>query len=324
VINPEQGFLVTANNRIVGDDYPHHITSEWMTGYRAQRIEDLLRERERHSLDDFARMQTDVYSFPGIETVHRLSRLHQAAQRETRAIEWLKSWDGNLDADTVAGSIYQAFTLAFAHAVTSAAVRDRDLVDRFLSKSAVGLIPVVSSPWRFHARLLELWAEGDESWFASAAHPNGRPWDDVALEALSEALDELERRFGNDQDRWRWGRVHGVEFSHPFGDANALFKRIFNRHVEAGGATETVLQSGYVPANPFTGSWAPVYRMLADVGDRSRSRWQLSTGQSGHPGSRHYDDLIRGWREGRTNPVHLDDHEVHAAGGARHLRLDPA
>ena len=75
-VNPPQGFIVTANNRIVGDDYPHHITSEWMTGYRARRIEELLGERERHSLADFERMQHDFFSFPGVETVHRLSRLH--------------------------------------------------------------------------------------------------------------------------------------------------------------------------------------------------------------------------------------------------------
>jgi penicillin amidase len=324
VVNPEQGFLVTANNRIVDDDYPHHITSEWMTGYRAQRIEDLLAERERHSLDDFARIQMDVYSFPGIETVHRLSRLHPSAQRETRAIEWLKSWDGNLEPDSIAATIHQAFTLAFARAVASAAIPDPQLVDTYLSKSGGGLIPVVSSPWRFQARMLELWAEGDESWFASTADPNGRPWDDVALEALSAALDELERRFGKDPERWRWGSVHRVEFSHPFGEANKLFKGIFNRRAVAGGGPESVLQSGYVPTAPFTGAWAPVYRMLADVSDPSRSRWQLSTGQSGQPGSRHYDDMIGGWRDGRSNPVYLDEHEQRAAGHARQLRLDPA
>ena len=64
-VNPPQGFIVTANNRIVGDDYPHHITSEWMTGYRARRIEELLGERERHSLADFERMQHDFFSIPG-------------------------------------------------------------------------------------------------------------------------------------------------------------------------------------------------------------------------------------------------------------------
>jgi penicillin amidase len=118
--------------------------------------------------------------------------------------------------------------------------------------------------------------------------------------------------------------VHRVEFSHPFAEANKLFKRLFNRRAEVGGASESVLQSGYVPTAPFTGAWAPVYRMLADVSDPSRSRWQLSTGQSGQPGSEHYDDMIDGWRDGRSNPVYLDEHEQRAAGRARQLRLDPA
>jgi penicillin amidase len=145
----------------------------------------------------------------------------------------------------------------------------------------------------------------------------------VALEALERALDVLEERYGRDPGRWRWGRVHGVEFAHPFGEANPLFRRIFNRFVEIGGASETVTQTGYLPTAPFKGTWGPVYRMLADLGDPRRSRWQLTTGQSGHPGSSHYDDLIDGWREGRTNPVYLDEHELRAAGGVRQLRLDP-
>jgi acyl-homoserine lactone acylase PvdQ len=63
--------------------------------------------------------------------------------------------------------------------------------------------------------------------------------------------------------------------------------------------------------------------MLADVGEPGRSRWQASTGQSGQPGSAHYDDLITGWQDGRSNSTHLDERELRAAGGARHLRLEP-
>ena len=316
-INPPEGFLVTANNRIVGDDYPHHITSEWMTGYRARRIEELLGERERHSLADFERMQHDFFSFPGVETVHRLSRLHPPGQREIRAIERLKSWDGFLDPDTVAGTIFHAFTIVFAEAIVRAAVDDQELVERWLNKSGLSLFEVVSSPWRFQERLLTLWDEGDPAWFG------GRSWDEVALEALEKALDGLEERFGRNADGWRWGRVHNVEFMHPFGRANPVFRRIFNRSVEAGGASETVTQNGYLPTDPFKGVWGPVYRMLADLGDPSRSRWQLTTGQSGHPGSRHYDDMIEGWRTGTTNPVYLEEHEVRAAGGSKRLRIDP-
>jgi penicillin G amidase len=323
LVNPPGGYIVTANNRIVDDDYPHHITSEWMTGYRAQRIEEMLGERERHSLRDFERMQLDFFSSPGIETVHRLSRLHPQSQRAVRAIERLKSWDGRLDARTIAGTIYHAFTVVFAERVVRAAVDEDALVERYLNKSGLELFAVVSSPWRFHARMLELWDEGDPAWFASAERPEGVPWDDVALEALEAALDGLEERFGRDQDRWRWGRVHGVEFSHPFGRANPLFRRIFNRFVETGGASETVTQTGYLATAPFRGVWGPVYRMLADLGDPRRSRWQLTTGQSGHPGSSHYDDLLEGWRDGHTNPVYTDEHELRAAGKARQLRLDP-
>ena len=107
----------------------------------------------------------------------------------------------------------------------------------------------------------ELWDEGDPAWFASR-QPRAR-WDEVALEALEQALDGLEERFGRDPDKWRWGRVHSVEFMHPFGAANPLFRRIFNRSVEAGGASETVTQNGYLAdrrrsrrcGGPCTGWW---------------------------------------------------------------------
>jgi penicillin G amidase len=158
---------------------------------------------------------------------------------------------------------------------------------------------------------------------ASSTDPDGSSWDDVALEALAGALDGLERRFGRDFERWRWGRVHGIRFSHPFSQANQLFERIFGRRVETGGASETVLQNGYAALEPFTGVWGPVYRMLADLGDPGRSRWQLSTGQSGQPGSSHYDDMIDAWNAGRTNPVYVDEHELRAAGRSRQLRLEP-
>ena len=75
LVDPEEGFIVTANNRVVDDDYPHHITSDWLDGYRAARIEQLLRETEEHDLESFRRMQTDLYSIPGDEVVHRLARL---------------------------------------------------------------------------------------------------------------------------------------------------------------------------------------------------------------------------------------------------------
>jgi penicillin G amidase len=295
-VDPESGYLVTANNRIVGDEYPHHITSEWLDGFRAKRIEQLLGESERHDIEGFEAMQSDNLSLPGIEAARRLGRLSPRGQRELSALERLRSWDGRLDPDTIAGTIYQAFLLRLAREVARAAIGDRDLSERWLDRADNGFTPHTTSPWRWHSHLMRLWEEADEELI-------GRPWDELVLEALAGALDDLEERFGPDPEAWRWGQVHEMEFPHPLGEANPLLRRLLNRRLRAGGAQETVSQIAYDPNNPYKAVWAPSWRMVADPTDPARSRWQMFTGQSGHPASRHYDDLQADWLEGRTQPM---------------------
>ncbi len=296
VVDPASGFLVTANNRIVGDSCPHHITSEWLDGYRAQRIEQLLRASEEHDIDGFEAMQSDDLSIPGLEAARRLGRLKPAGQREVSALERLRSWDGRLDPDSIAGTIYQAFLLRLAREFARAAIGDRDLCERWLDRADNGFMPHVTSPWRWHSHLMKLWGEGDEELI-------GRPWDGLVLEALSGALDDLSDRFGPDPEGWRWGRVHEMEFPHALGEANPLLRKLLNRRLRAGGAQETVSQIAYDPNDPYKAVWAPSWRMVADPTAPRRSRWQMFTGQSGHPASPHYDDLQADWLEGRTQPM---------------------
>ncbi len=170
VVDPESGFLVTANNRVVGDDYPHHITSEWFDGFRAKRIEDLLLAGDEHDLDGFEAMQVDVVSNLGLEAARRLGRLKPAGQRERSAIERLRSWDGDLGPETIAGTIYQSFLLRLAREVARAAIGDRDLAERWLDRADNGFTAHVTSPWRWHSHLMKLWEEGDEELI-------GRPWE---------------------------------------------------------------------------------------------------------------------------------------------------
>jgi len=317
LVDPDAGYVITANNRITPDDFPHHITSDYLDGYRAQRIERLLATAERHDLDNFAGFQLDLVSIPGIETAHRLARLRDSepsrvhlTQREVVAIERLRSWNGRMDADSVAATIYQAFTLRLGREVARAAIRDRDLAKRWLDRARNGFMNHVSSPWRWQSHILALWEEGDPELI-------GRPWDELVRDALRAALDDLESRFGPEPEMWRWGRVHPLEFPHSLGGVNPIFEWIFNRRLEIGGAQETVAQVGWDPNDPFVAIWAPCWRVLADPTDPERSRWQQFTGESGHPGSGHYDDLQPRWRDGLTQGM---------AGEApwRTLTLEPA
>jgi penicillin amidase len=296
VDDPDGGFVVTANNRIEPDGFPHHITSDYLDGYRAKRIEELITSRAEHDVESFEWMQCDMRSIPGLETAHRLVRLRPRDQRELSAIERLRSWDGEMGPESIAATIYQAFTLRLGKEVTRGAIGDRDLAERWLDRADNGFISHVTSPWRWQSHLLALWDEGDDDLI-------GRPWNDLVLDALRAAIDDLETQFGPDQEAWRWGRVHPLVFPHALGAANPLFGRIFNRRLEVGGAQETVAQVGWDPNDPFTAIWAPCWRMVADPVRPERSRWQAFTGQSGHPGSRHYDDLQVDWKEGRTQPM---------------------
>jgi penicillin amidase len=296
LVDPDEGYLVTANNKVVDSSYPHHITSDWLDGYRAARIEQLIGEHEQHDLDGFRRMQTDLYSIPGDEVVHRLARLEPATQREIRAIERLKSWDRTLGPRTVAGTIYQAFLLRLAREFTRAAIGDRDLAERYLDRADNGFIAHVTSPWRWHSHLLALWEEADDELI-------GGSWDELALEALRGALDDLEERFGPDPEGWRWGRVHALEFPHALGAGHPAGDWVFNRTLHPGGAQETVTQVAYNPTDPYHAIWAPSWRMVADPSAPERSQWQAFTGQSGHAWSNHYDDLQPRWEAGTMQPM---------------------
>ncbi len=310
VTDPESGFLVTANNRIAPPGFPHHISSDYLDGYRARRIEELLAAKPEHDLDSFAAIQMDLLSIPGLKTAHRLSRLRPRNQRETAAIERVRSWHGRMAPDSIAATIYQAFTLQLGRAVVRGAIRDRDLAERWLDRAHNGFMAHVTTPWRWQSHLLDLWDEGDPELV-------GQDWQELATDALRAALDDLEARFGPDQERWRWGRVHPLEFPHPLGEASPVLARIFNRTLEVGGAQETVAQVGWDPNDPFKAIWAPCWRMVADPQRPERSRWQQFTGQSGHPASPHYDDLQPRWLEGQMQPMAGE-------GPWRTLELEPA
>ena len=217
----------------------------------------------------------------------RLARLRPPGQREVRAIERLKSWDHRLDAGLGRRDDLHVFIAPLRRCSSrrrrsatpttpSAGGRSRSSASRAMN----------SAPWRFHARLIELWDEGD------AELIGGRDWDELAIEALANALDDLEAALGADPDGWRWGDVHGRPLRAPARRRRA--RRLQPARAaavapppRAGGGHETVNAIGFVPhdGDVHRHLRRRRYRLLADLGDPDASRWQHMTGQSGHPGS---------------------------------------
>jgi len=143
-------------------------------------------------------------------------------------------------------------------------------------------------------------------------------------QSLADAVAELRCQLGDDMSRWTWGRIHGAPFEHVLGRVRAL-RPVFNRGpVPVGGDMNTIAQASYLGARPWgVYSYTASYRQIIDLSDFNRSLAILPGGQSGHPASRHYADMISAWARGDYHPMPFDRTEVerHAEG---RLTLTPA
>ena len=258
---------------------PHHITSDYLDGYRARRIEELIeaaaRARPRRAS---RRCRPTCSRFPGWRRPRRLARLRPRDQRERAAIERLRSWDGRMSPDSIAATIYQAFTLRLGREVTRAAIGDRDLSERWLDRADNGFVAHVTSPVALAvppARPMGGGRRGAGRPALGGARPRRaarrprRPRVDGSVPTPTDGV-------GARSTRWS-SRT-------PLGAAPTAARPDFNRRLEVGGGQETVAQVGWDPNDPFTAIWAPCWRMVADPLRPERSRWQAFTGQSGPGG----------------------------------------
>ncbi|TMF44383.1 MAG: penicillin acylase family protein, partial [Chloroflexi bacterium] len=140
--NPAQHFIATANNRVVDDSYPYYITHEWLNGYRAQRIRDLLTSKGKLSLSDMAAIQADQYSLPAVEIVPHILKLSATTPTEKEALEKLRVWNYILAPDSAAAAIYSVFLFKLERIVFRAMFGDDEvLLHTYLGVGATILAP---------------------------------------------------------------------------------------------------------------------------------------------------------------------------------------
>ena len=135
--NPPDGTIVTANNRIVPDDYPHLISTEWLNPYRAERIADLLARRARHTPAELARIQDDMYSLAARAAARPRPRPGGERRDRGRALGLLESWDGEMTVASAGAAI--AATLLRQLTLEAYAETGREL-ERFLGAEGFSLL----------------------------------------------------------------------------------------------------------------------------------------------------------------------------------------
>ncbi len=281
VMDPASGRLVTANNKITPPGYKPFLSVDWFPPFRADRIEELLAERPRHSLDSFAAMQADAQSRLARDMLPFALAARPATEAGRRERALLEGWNGDMRAGSAA-------PLAFAGWY-------RELTRLVYADELGALFP---ESWDLRASFMIAVMRGDngeERWCDDVDTSAVETCAQQAARAFDRAAPDLERRFGGD---WRWGRAHYADGMHrPFGFVPWLAP-IFNVRPESSGDTYSVNVGHFHirdEQRPFASRHAPSMRAIYDLADLDRSRFMHSTGQSGNVFSPWYASFAERW-----------------------------
>ncbi|MDH7487008.1 MAG: penicillin acylase family protein [Anaerolineae bacterium] len=319
--DPPEGWLASANHKTVDDSYPHFLSADWEHSLRAQRIVELLHSRKRHTIADFLAMQLDDLSPVARRLLPVLSALEPEGELARRAVACIREWDCRMSADSVAATIYETWMYCFLHRVLDEPLGE--LADAVVGAGILPLSQISGFGKQTALLLLNLLTEDPPSpWLVAAAPQAADPRQHLLREALDEALRLLRQELGEEMGDWRWGRLHWLAYNHPLGSVRPL-SRLFNRGpFPMAGDQDTLLRAVVVPRFPF----GPVttcdsLRMVCDAGDWRRSVIVTTSGQSGHPASRHYDDQIPLYLAGTCRPMLWDRADIEKEAEARLMLL---
>ncbi len=315
MLDPHEGFAISANNQIVSDAFPHTIAGEYLNGYRASRIRTLIKQTDRHTAESFARIHADKRSLPGLALAALAGRLSTSNPIAQAARDALAAWDGEMNSDSIAATIYAAFSDCLQSAAYAEA---KSLFEIRVGVGAFASIPGQDVLNRAMPSILWRATEQDDTWL-----PAGQTWDLLLDQAWEAALTKLRGKYGDVLTEWRYGRDHTLTIGHPLGGVPILGK-LFNRGpFPTGGDIDTVCMGNLpqvVASQPYY--IAPSYRQILDVADWNRSKSIHPTGQSGHPASRHYADFIQSWLNVEYHPMPWNRNQVEEATTER-LTLQP-
>lgn len=296
ITNPDQGFLLTANNPIGDGPYVSH---DWAHPARANRLTELLSTGDSWTIDDARRVLGDTQSAVAASFARRISSLTVRSTTETTAQDLLRSWDHRMDATSAPAVVYAA-----TRAELVGLVSERFELHRAPSVEGVGYT-LGQTVRAMHIRVAHLVEDED-------LVP-----DELVGAAFRSAIHTLTQQLGGDVAAWRWGALHTAGFHHPLAALRPDLARSLPRPeaVELGGDNESIWAAGTVPPS-MKSVTGPVARYVFDVADWDRSGWVVPHGVHGDPTSAHHVDQLRRWADVELSPMRYSSVAVDAAAEA--------
>jgi penicillin amidase len=280
--DPPAGTLASANQRIVGPDFPYPIYGAYSQGHRGVRLDQVFNATPVLDTSATIALQNDVKNTRAERNVrHILSALATSpdpAAQECAAM--LTGWDFRYTLDSAAPTLFETFMAKWNRAVQSLHVPVH-LIDLAVQQTGLcvsvldGTVP---------------------DYFPEGLAPR--------IEAVArESIATLTARLGEDRAKWTWGHVHIAHWRHPLSTpANAASFDIGPAPVD-GGSHTLRNTGGELP--PHQAASGAEYRIVVDFAVPDHFLAVQNIGNSGVPGSPFYRDQFQPWLDGRYHIVHL-------------------
>ncbi|MDU9003218.1 penicillin acylase family protein [Sedimentitalea todarodis] len=310
-VSPTGGILGNTNNKIIERPFPDHISFVWGDTQRVNRWQRLMQTREVHTRDSFIEAQLDPVSFTarsllpliGADLWFTGQSAPDGTQERQRqiALSLLADWNGEMNEHLPEPLIYSAWL----RALNERLMRDElgPLADEFKHVDPLFIERVYRD------------IDGASIWCDVRQSAPVETCTDMARLALDDALYWIGDTYGTALESLRWGDAHQAAHDHPVLGDVPILRYFVNIRQSTSGGDNTLLRgltSGEDPA-PFENVHGAGYRGVYDFADPDSSVFIISTGQSGHFLSRHYDDLAQLWRRGEYIPMSLDQDLARAA-----------
>ena len=301
---PSGGIVGNTNNKTVDRAFPDHVSFVYGDTQRVQRWRRLMLNRRVHTRDSFIEAQLDTVSFTARSLLPLIAGdlwfTGEAApdgtqeRQRQRALELMASWNGEMSEHLPEPLIYAAWM--------------RSLQQRLIRDEIGPLASEFSQVEPLFIERVFRNADGASVWCDVIQSAATETCTDASRQALDEALIWLSEKYGPNIESWRWGDAHEATHDHQVLGTIPVLSLFVNIRQSTSGGDNTLLRgrtSGTGP-DPFQNVHAAGYRGVYDFADPDSSVFVMSTGQSGHPISRHYDDLGVLWRRGEYIPMSLD------------------
>lgn len=313
VLNPEKGYIITANHKIEPDDFPHFLGDIYMNGYRADRLENMLQRKEKSDAKDYTEMQMDFYCTPGKLLAAHFKDIKMDNVDLQRYLDLFLAWNGVLDADRVEGSLYNVSKWMIVRRIFESAIHDKKLVDELLGKGFNAIFGPVNAYLGHNTPILLRILDNPESFWLKAAGGKEK----VLKEGFKNAIDWMKLNYGTNPQKWKWGNLHAIVFPHAL-SAQPPLDKIFNiGPFPIGGDKDTPHQTYNMAVDHFGGELsAPSYRQIIDFSDFDKSTIIMPLGNSGNMASPFYKNQLKDWFAGNSYPMcwtraKVDAHKKH-------------